>query len=96
MGLAPYIDLCNHSAGHQRPTPADLAGDDPEAAGSNSADQGASSDVVVWVANSLEGQVRPLRAGQELYITYVANCSPLQAWLNFGFVPPELLQLHGP
>eukprot|EP00879_Flechtneria_rotunda_P003981 GHRR01004221.1.p1 GENE.GHRR01004221.1~~GHRR01004221.1.p1 ORF type:complete len:501 (+),score=211.42 GHRR01004221.1:164-1666(+) len=31
-----------------------------------------------------------LHAGQELFISYVANCDATTAALNFGFVPPEL------
>jgi hypothetical protein len=30
-----------------------------------------------------------LAAGEELYISYVARCDAMTAYLNFGFVPPE-------
>lgn len=33
-----------------------------------------------------------LRAGQELYISYMSNCDAAAALLSFGFLPPELQQ----
>jgi hypothetical protein len=33
---------------------------------------------------------KELQQGDEVYVSYLTGCSPLTAWLNFGFVPPEL------
>jgi hypothetical protein len=35
-----------------------------------------------------------MRAGEELFISYMSRCSPEAALLSFGFVPPELKGLR--
>ena len=45
----------------------------------------------VFVSSIWDDQPRPLVAGDELFISYMANTPPLTAFLNLGFVPEELL-----
>lgn len=45
----------------------------------------------VFVSSIWDDQPRPLAAGDELFISYMASTPPLTAFLNLGFVPEELL-----
>ena len=45
----------------------------------------------VFVSSIWDDEPRPLAAGEELFISYMANTPPLTAFLNLGFVPDELL-----
>lgn len=45
----------------------------------------------VFVSSIWDDQPRPLTAGDELFISYMASTPPLTAFLNLGFVPEELL-----
>ena len=45
----------------------------------------------VFVSSIWDDQPKPLVAGDELFISYMANTPPLTAFLNLGFVPEELL-----
>lgn len=51
----------------------------------------AALQVMVYLTSSCKGDAAPLAEGQEMHISYVANCTPLTAFLTFGFVPPELM-----
>ncbi|EFJ52359.1 hypothetical protein VOLCADRAFT_116001 [Volvox carteri f. nagariensis] len=80
IALAPYIDLCNHRQGA------------PRADGFVDELDGLS---YAFVKSSSFGEPRALGAGDEVYVSYVeAGCDPLAAFLNLGFVPPEMLSLH--
>ncbi|KXZ46517.1 hypothetical protein GPECTOR_43g954 [Gonium pectorale] len=81
VGLAPFIDLCNHRHGAPRP-----AGFVDERYGAPYA----------YVESSAFGRPRPLAAGDEVYVSYAADGGdPLAAFLNLGFVPPELVPQQG-
>lgn len=45
----------------------------------------------VFVSSIWDDQPKPLAAGDELFISYMASTPPLTAFLNLGFVPEELL-----
>jgi len=75
LGMAPLIDMCNHRAGADTPW------------GSEDVD----GQPVSCITSCHNGQPSELLAGDELFISYMARCSPLEAFLNFGFVPPELM-----
>ena len=47
--------------------------------------------LVMTCTNIRGGELRGLRAGDELYLSYGEWDSPLKAWLKFGFVPSESL-----
>lgn len=59
--------------------------------GAQEAEAEAEEEVMVVVTSMLHGQLAPLAAGEELCVSYVASCQPLMAFMNFGFVPPELV-----
>lgn len=88
VALAPYIDLCNHRQGS--PQPGAFTRDAPE----GGAEQGEQEEeVYAFVESSFGGRPLALAAGDEVYISYVAsNAAAKQAFLNLGFVPPELLR----
>ncbi|PNH11851.1 hypothetical protein TSOC_001250, partial [Tetrabaena socialis] len=71
-GLLPYIDMANH---HPAARPPMMMLDE--------------RDQVVFAVTSIrEGELAPLAAGQELFISYQAeDMPPLKAWLKWGFVP---------
>ncbi|KAG2494304.1 hypothetical protein HYH03_007657 [Edaphochlamys debaryana] len=75
-GLLPYVDLANHDEMSRPPM---LILDD--------------RDQLVYSLTSIrDGELAPLAAGQELFISYQAeDMSALQAWLKFGFVPKGLV-----
>lgn len=58
--------------------------------------QEADGDAVMLITSSYNGTPLPLQAGQELFISYSCStsCTPLSAFMNFGFVPPEVLQRY--
>mmetsp|Transcript_13655 Transcript_13655/g.29295 ORF Transcript_13655/g.29295 Transcript_13655/m.29295 type:complete len:105 (+) Transcript_13655:890-1204(+) len=99
MGLAPVIDLLNHRGGAAKPS-AFLADDEDceqqGASGSAAGQQHAASSggqVLVYVTSAQDDKLVPLSAGDELCTSYVAaGTPPLTAFLNFGYVPPELLK----
>ncbi len=43
------------------------------------------------ITSMRNGQLHELTTGEEFFISYMSSCTPLAAFLNFGFVPPELL-----
>ena len=45
----------------------------------------------VFVSSIWDDEPRPLKAGDEVFISYMASTPPLTAFLNLGFVPEELL-----
>ena len=45
----------------------------------------------VFVSSIWDDQPKPLAAGDEVFISYMASTPPLTAFLNLGFVPEELL-----
>ena len=46
----------------------------------------------MFVSSVWDDEARPLAAGDELFISYMAATPPLTAFLNLGFVPEELLK----
>lgn len=46
----------------------------------------------MFVSSVWDDEARPLAAGDELFISYLAATPPLTAFLNLGFVPEELLK----
>lgn len=76
VGLAPYIDLCNHRHGAAKP-----GGFVDEATG----------QAYACISASLYGKPTAMAVGDELFVSYSEAANPLQAFLNLGFVPPELL-----
>ncbi|KXZ48405.1 hypothetical protein GPECTOR_28g812 [Gonium pectorale] len=79
-GLLPFIDMANHHAAARPPM---MMLDD--------------ADRLVFAVTSIRGgELAPLGAGQELFISYQAeDMSPLRAWLKWGFVP-RCLPARGP
>ena len=45
----------------------------------------------VFVSSVWDSEPRPLKANDEVFISYMANTPPVTAFLNLGFVPEELL-----
>lgn len=45
----------------------------------------------VFVSSVWDDTPRPLKAGDEIFISYMANTPPVTALLNLGFVPEELV-----
>ncbi len=45
----------------------------------------------VSVSSVWDDAQHPLKAGDEVFISYMANTPPVTAFLNLGFVPEELL-----
>mmetsp|Transcript_12367 Transcript_12367/g.25987 ORF Transcript_12367/g.25987 Transcript_12367/m.25987 type:complete len:337 (-) Transcript_12367:219-1229(-) len=77
LGLAPMIDLCNHSGAACHP---ELAWGDED-----------QSEYFYFVTSARGGQTAPLGAGEELFIKYVeGNVPPKEAFMSYGFVPEEL------
>ncbi|KAG2501281.1 hypothetical protein HYH03_001083 [Edaphochlamys debaryana] len=84
LGMAPYIDLLNHREGAPKPR-SFVDSDDDDAGGRG----------FVVIDCSLHGEPQALAAGEEAFISYAAaeaGGDPLQAFLNLGFVPPELVR----
>mmetsp|Transcript_1208 Transcript_1208/g.2885 ORF Transcript_1208/g.2885 Transcript_1208/m.2885 type:complete len:353 (-) Transcript_1208:17-1075(-) len=78
LGLAPLIDSMNHRAGADHPEPVRVNGEEED-------------DTYFYVTAARDGFPAALAAGDELCIRYVdAGTSPKDAWLSYGFVPPEL------
>ena len=75
VGLAPFIDLFNHSS-HASP---------PEGS------EGAEGAVVMNVVAKWGDEPRDVDSGEEVFISYVARTDPMTAFLSFGFIPEELL-----
>eukprot|EP00877_Chromochloris_zofingiensis_P013657 jgi/Chrzof1/8545/Cz03g15050.t1 len=73
-GLLPYIDLLNHSASARAPM---LQLDDNDA-------------LVMTVVPIRHDEAHCMIAGEELYIHYAGDFSPLEYYLKFGFVPDEM------
>lgn len=72
--MLPFIDLINHSS-EARPPMLQLDDDD---------------QLVMTVAHLAGNQLASAAAGDELYISYGSDFTPLEAYLKFGWVPQEL------
>ncbi|KAG2432957.1 hypothetical protein HXX76_008685 [Chlamydomonas incerta] len=84
LGLAPYIDLCNHTLG--APRPGGFTQVEAEGPG-----KPAREVSYAFIESSRYGKPLPLAVGDEVYVTYAADGGdPLAAFLNLGFVPPEM------
>ena len=78
LGLAPFIDLMNHRAGTDHPEPVRVNSDEDD-------------DVFFYVTSANDGYPAALVAGDELSIQYIdGRATPKEAFLSYGFVPPEL------
>eukprot|EP00191_Tetraselmis_sp_GSL018_P001343 CAMPEP_0177597070 /NCGR_PEP_ID=MMETSP0419_2-20121207/11493_1 /TAXON_ID=582737 /ORGANISM="Tetraselmis sp., Strain GSL018" /LENGTH=109 /DNA_ID=CAMNT_0019089171 /DNA_START=1766 /DNA_END=2095 /DNA_ORIENTATION=+ len=74
LGMAPYIDLMNHSS--SGPCPTGFVGDDGE--------------VLFYVPSVRDGLPRALERGDEVFINYIgSNADPVKVFLSFGFLPEE-------
>ncbi|KAG2448771.1 hypothetical protein HYH02_006124 [Chlamydomonas schloesseri] len=81
LGLAPYIDLCNHTLGAPRP-----------GGFTEEEEEGGREVSYAVIESSRYGKPLPLAVGDEVYVTYAADGGdPLAAFLNLGFVPPEMV-----
>lgn len=82
LGLAPFIDTMNHAAGADHPEPVRVNADEEE-------------DIYFYVTAARDGFPAALKPGEELCIQYIdGRTAPKEAWLSYGFVPPELWNGH--
>lgn len=99
VGLAPYLDLLNHSRLAPAPQPRELGSGGSRGSDSAVSPRGGRAvppayledggPLCVEVPARWGGVPRGLDEGEELCISYVARTDAVTAYINFGFVPEE-------
>eukprot|EP00191_Tetraselmis_sp_GSL018_P001718 CAMPEP_0177606958 /NCGR_PEP_ID=MMETSP0419_2-20121207/17619_1 /TAXON_ID=582737 /ORGANISM="Tetraselmis sp., Strain GSL018" /LENGTH=122 /DNA_ID=CAMNT_0019101423 /DNA_START=1766 /DNA_END=2134 /DNA_ORIENTATION=+ len=87
LGMAPYIDLMNHSSSGPCPTWDPLRLIRRRCRGRFVSDDG---EVLFYVPSVRDGLPRALERGDEVFINYIgSNADPVKVFLSFGFLPEE-------